>query len=274
MKTILFIFSVLLLCQINAQKLETVYTNEKQVVAMFFPDEIQQAVVGSPNFTFSYNKENPQHVGLLQGVKGTESNLLVITSSDEVFSYILKYRKSLDTLTYFIAKQERIGLEKPVNIIVLQNKVPTKTDSVFAKSSKVDSNYRAQYFEKFSSYHLEHNRNSLKKKRKNGIVLQLKDLVYDRTEVYAIVEIKNKSTIDFEVDYIKIFKVNGNMRRKSSYQKIEMEPIYKHYFPETIRVGESQSFVLVVPKFTLGDSESILVELKERNGARGINLKN
>lgn len=274
MKTIQFIFSVLLLCQINAQKLETIYTNEKQVVAMFFPDEIQQAVVGSPNFTFSYNKENPQHVGLLQGVKGTESNLLVITSSDEVFSYILKYRKSLDTLTYFIAKQERIGLEKPVSIIALKNVVSVKTDSVFAKSSKVDSNYRVQYYEKFSKYHLEHNRNSLKKKRKNGVVLQLKDLVYDRTEVYSIIEIKNRSTIDFEVDYLKIFKVNGNKRRKSSYQKIEMKPIYRHDCPETIRVGESKSFVLVVPKFTMGDSESILVELKERNGARGINLKN
>lgn len=263
---------MLFLGVINAQGLQTIYTNENNAVALFFPDEIQQAVVGSPNFTFSYNKENPQHIGLLQGVQGAESNLLVITSSDEVFSYILKYRKSLDTLTHFIAKQERIGLEKPVSITALVNKVSAKTDSVFSKSSKVDSNYRAKYFERFSKYHLEHNRSSLKKKRKKGIAMQLKDLVYDRTEVYAIIEIKNRSKIDFEVDYLKIFKANGNKRKKSSYQKIEMKPIYRHHMSEIIRVGESQSFVLVVPKFTFGDKEKLLLELKEKRGNRILQL--
>lgn len=272
MKTMLFIISMLFLGAINAQGLKTIYTNENNAVALFFPDEIQQAVVGSPNFTFSYNKENPQHVGLLQGIKGTESNLLVITSSDEVFSYILKYRKSLDTLTHFVAKQERIGLEKPVSISVSENVVSAKTDALFTKSSKVGINYRVKYFEKFSNYHLEHNRNSQEKNRKQGVVLHLKDLVYDRTELYAIVEIKNRSKIDFEIDYLKIFKINGNKRKKSSYQKIEMKPIYRHHMPEIIRVGESLDFVLTVPKFTFGDKEKLLLELKEYRGNRLLQL--
>ncbi len=147
-----------------------------------------------------------------------------------------------------------------------------KTDSVFAKSSKMELNYRAQYFEKFSSYHLKHNRNSLKKRRKNGVVLQLKDLVYDRTEVYAILEIKNRSTIDFEVDYLKIFKVNGNNRKRSSFQKVEMKPIYRHNPPKIIEEGESRSFALTVPKFTFGDKEKLLLELKEYRGNRLLQL--
>ncbi len=268
----LFIISMLFLGVINAQELKTLFTNENNAVALFFPDEIQQAVVGSPNFTFSYNKENPQHVGLLQGVKGTDSNLLVITSSDEVFSYILKYRKSLDTLTHFVGKQERIGLEKSVSITALKNRMLVKTNPVFSQPSKVDSNYRVQYFEKFSSYHLKHNQNSLKKKRKKGVVMCLKDLVYDRTEVYAIIEIKNRSKIDFEIDYLKMFKVNGNRRRKSSYQKIEMKPIYRHNPPKIIEEGESRTFVLTTPKFTFGDKEKLLLELKETRGNRLLQL--
>ncbi len=272
MKTILYIFSILLLGQINAQKLKTVYANESKVVALFFPDEIQQAVVGSPNFTFSFNKENPQQVGLLQGVNGSESNLLVITASEEVFSYVLKYRNTLDTLTYFVPRKERIGLEKSVLITPIKNVVLTKIDSPLTNFHKIDSMNRLEYFEKFSEYHLKHNRNSLKKKRKQGLVMYLKDLIYDRTEVYALVEIKNKSQIDFEVDYLKIYKVNGNGRRKSSYQKIELKPIYIHNHPEKIKVGERRDFLLVVPKYTLGDNEKLRLELKEYRGNRILQL--
>jgi hypothetical protein len=272
MKTIVIIISIFSIGQLNSQGLKTIYTNENKAVALFFPDEIQQAVVGSPNFTFSYNKEKSQHIGLLQGVKGIESNLLVITASDEVFSYVLKYRKALDTLTYFIPRKERIGLEKPVSITVLENKVPIKIDSPLTKAPQTDSQNRLAYFKKFSEFHLKYNRNSLQRKRKNGMVLRLKAMIYDRTEVYFLIEIKNKSGIDFEMDYLKLFKVNGNKRKKSSYQKIELKPIYKYNLPKIIKEGESRDFVLTVPKFTFGDTEKLLLELKEYRGNRLLQL--
>jgi hypothetical protein len=74
------------------------------------------------------------------------------------------------------------------------------------------------------------------------------------------------------MDHLKIFKVNGNKRKKSSYQKIEMKPIYKHNLPKVIKVGESQEFLFVVPKFTFGDKEKLLLELKEDRGNRLLKL--
>ena len=82
-----------------------------------------------------------------------------------------------------------------------------------------------------SSHQLKHNKNLLKTRRKQGIIIRLKDLKYDRTEVYALIEIKNRSGIDFEVDYLKVFKVHGNNRRKSSFQKIPLAIVYKENFP-------------------------------------------
>ena len=272
MKRIVFIFSVFLFGQIRAQELKTIGTNERQVVALFFPDEIRQAVVGSPNFTFSYNKESVQHVGLLQGVKGSESNLLVITATNEVYAYKLKYLKNLDTLNYFIPTNERIGYESPLFIPTSKSSLSVLKDSVTMKTPRTDSQNRFQYFKKFSEFHLKHNRNSQKRKRKKGVILHLKDLIYDGTEVYAIVEIKNKSGIDFEMDYLKLFKVNGNKRKKSSYQKIEMKPIYKHNLPKIIKEGESRDFVIAVPKCTFGDEEKLLLEVKEYRGNRILQL--
>ncbi|WP_209403697.1 DUF4138 domain-containing protein [Pseudozobellia sp. WGM2] len=272
MKKILFLFSILILGQSSAQELRTISTNEREVVALFFPNEIRQAVVGSPNFTFSYYKENPQHVGLLQGVKGHESNLLVITATDEVYAYKLKYLNDVDTLNYFVHRNESIGFESPLFPAPVQQSASLLKDSVKMKTPRNDFPNRLEYFKKFSEFHLKHNRNSLKRKVKKGVVLHLRDLIYDRTEVYVFIEIKNRSGIDFEMDYLKVFKVNGNKRKKSSYQKIEIGPIYEHNLPKLIKGGERQSFVLTVPKFTFGDQEKLLLELKEHRGNRILQL--
>lgn len=274
MRTLAILLMFLIGFQINAQDLQTLYTNEKQVVGLFFPDPIRQAVVGSEDFTFNYNRENPQHVGLLQGILGSKSNLLVITENGNVFSYTLAYRKNLETLNYFVRPKERIGTERPAAEFISKVALTKlSADSLKTESPKVPVDYRMEYFKKFSVYHLKNNSNRLKKNRKDGMIIRLRDLIYDRTDVYAIMEIKNKSGIDFETDYLRIFKVNGNNRRKASYQKLILEPLLAYKFPTIVKDGEKASFVMVLPKFTLGDSEKLLFELKERRGGRTINLK-
>lgn len=274
MRILAFIWPFLIGIQINAQKAQTLYTNDNQVVGLFFPSSIRQAVVGSEDFTFSYNRENPQHIGLLQGNLGSKSNLLVITENGDVFSYVLAYRKKLDTLNHFVRPKERIGTERPSAGVISKSALShLPVDSPKTDSSKVTIDYRMEYFKKFSEYHLKNNRNKLKHNRKDGLVIRLNDLIYDKTEVYAVIEIKNKSGIDFETDYLRIFKVNGNNRRKASYQKLILEPLLAYEFPAIIKDKKKASFVMVLPKFTLGDSEKLLFELKELRGGRIIIMK-
>ena len=118
MKSILLLLLWSFSMGINAQELRTLHANEKQVVALFFPHPIRQAVVGSEKFTFSYNKERPQYVGLLQGNMAPKSNLLVLTENGDVFSFLVAYKKTVDTLTYFILEQKSIGRERPIEKIV------------------------------------------------------------------------------------------------------------------------------------------------------------
>ena len=59
------------------RSMDTIYANASKNVALFFPSPIRQAIVGSENFVFSYDMEEPGYFGLLQGVEGVESNLLV-----------------------------------------------------------------------------------------------------------------------------------------------------------------------------------------------------
>ncbi len=261
----IFITFLILACSIsmNAQQpLDTIYANEQKNVALFFPNPIRQGITGAEHFVFTYNREKEQFFGLLQAKPGTESNLLMITKNGQVYSYILKYAKKLPKLNYFIEQKESIGNEKP------KIKIP-KTEK------KVVSNYenRITYFQKFSEYLLKSKYQRIAIKRKKGVKIQLQKVVYNTSEVYLVIEIKNKSGIDFEIDYLNIYRTNGNKKRKASFQSLQQKVIYKHKMPTMIKDKQYQRFVYVLPKFVLGDNEKLMIELKELKGSRGVVLK-
>lgn len=263
MKTYILLPFLALANLLNAQEvLDTIHANEHKTVALFFPEPIRQGIVGAPNFVFTYNREKEQHFGLVQAMPGEDSNLLVLTKDGRVYSYILKYRKQLSSLNHFVASSESIGNERPITI----HKKPddNELDSI-AK--------RTAYFERFCNYLLMAKNERLATKRKGGIKFQLQKMAYHGNETYLVMEISNNSEIDFEVDYLKVYSVTGNKKKKASHQRLEMVPLHKYQVPIKISVGNSKRFVYVLPKFVLGDNEKLMLELKERNGSRKVSLR-
>ena len=94
--------------------LDTIYANDTKNVALFFPEPIRQGITGSDNFVFTYNREKEQYFGLHQATPGKESNLLVVNRNGSIFSYIVRYKKQLSKLNYFIPLSNSIGNEKPI----------------------------------------------------------------------------------------------------------------------------------------------------------------
>ena len=124
-----------------------------------------------------------------------------------------------------------------------------------------------------SDYLLKSDFQSLATKRKKGVKLQLQKLVYDTSEVYLLIEVKNKSGIDFEIEYLNVYIANGNRKRKASYQRLSQEVLYRHKMSQAITDAESQRFEYVLPKFVLGDNENLMLELKELKGSRKVVLE-
>jgi len=263
MKTYILLPFLALANLLNAQEvLDTIHANEHKTVALFFPEPIRQGIVGAPNFVFTYNREKEQHFGLVQAKPGDDSNLLVLTKDGRVYSYILKYRKQLSSLNHFVASSESIGNERPITI---QQKPDDNEPDSIAK--------RREYFERFCNYLLKVKNERLATKRIKGIKLQLQKMAYHGNETYLVMEISNNSEIVFEVDYLKVYSVTGNKKKKASHQKLEMVPMYKYQMSSKIRRGSSKRFVYVLPKFVLGDNEKLELELKERNGNRKVSLR-
>ena len=262
MKTILA-FSMFAFCTaLSAQHiLDTIYANEHKNVALFFSEPIRQGITGAPNYIFTYNREKEQHFGLLQAYPGPESNLLVVSSKGQLYSYIIKYRSELDHLNHFIDVKESIGNETRVKPIL---------DSVNIKSETFDS--KSDYYERASKHVLKSQVGPVASRRKHGLSLKLLKPVYYGSEVYLVIEAMNDSGIDFDIEYLNVYRVSGSNRPKASLQNIPMQTIYTHDLPKIIKNRDRRRFVYVLPKFVLAPMEKLVLELRELNGKRSLIL--
>ena len=269
-KTISLLGLLMVMATVKAQNgkvIDTIFANEQKTVSLFFPDPIRQGVTGSSNYAFSFNRERAQFFGLLQANPGAESNLLVITENGSVYSYLLRYSQKLEMLNYFIDVSDRIGHERTGPSIVPQENLST------ADSDTIPINNKALDYPKLCAQLLRNPRPFDQIKYKDGVTIRMTKSIYYLNEVYIVFEIENDSQINFEFNTLNLYKVNGNNKRKASYQELLLSPIYKFKMPQVAPKGKQVQFVCVYPKFTLGKGEKILMKLEELNGSRDVLIK-
>ncbi len=247
----------------TTQVFDTIYANDTKNVALFFPEPIRQGITGSDNFVFTYNREKEQHLGLLQAKPGKESNLLVVNRDGSLFSYIIKYRERLSKLNYFIPMTNSIGNERPI-----------ANDSIKVIDSEAGPTRKHQYYESFCSYLLDRKqRIGNLKKRMEGIVLSVDNIVFDKDELYFIVQIKNNSSLDYDLNFLNFSIETRQKGKKKSLQKLYQEPLFLYNVPSRITKSETVRMVYVLPKFSLSNERRAVLELNEKSGERNLKLK-
>ena len=255
----------------KSQQLDTIYANRTMNTALFFPTEIRQGIVGSEDFVFTYNREKGQTLGLLKATNGKRSNLLVITIDGKVYSYIIEYSNALKELNRFISVSESIGHEK--NNPSLHKDI-TESHSKNIGTLKIEVTKINKEFIRNSCaalLELPERKNIVTSKK--GISLGIKNMVYHEDLVFIQFEIKNKSGIDFDINTLEVYSVSRNKKKKTSYQELELKPIHIYGMSDKVRYDNTARLVYVMKKFTMGDSEKLMIKLKEKNGNRTIKLK-
>ncbi len=242
----------------NPTALDTIFANDQKNVALFFPTPIRQGIVGSSDFVFTYNREKEQYFGLLQAKPGKASNLLVINTNGSIFSYILSYREQLEKLNYFVPQKESIGYEQP--------KYSESSDSTKVANLFTDKTF---YYERFCSYLLmRKQRIGSIQKRKDGIVLNLENIVFDKEELYFVIK-----SLDYDLNFLDISVQTRKQGRKKSIQRISQAPNFTYDVPAKVAENEIKRMIYVLPKFSLGKDKMVVLELNERNGERNLKLK-
>jgi len=239
--------------------LDTIYANDTKNVALFFPEPIRQGITGSDNFVFTFNREKEQFLGLLQAKPGKESNLLVVNKNGDVFSYILRYKSQLSKLNYFIPLSSSIGNEKTKLILPILNE---------------EESNNANYYFRACTYLLNKKQPiRILQKRKYGVMLSVKNIVFDKEELYFVVQIDNKSALDYDLNFLNLSIESLQKGKRKSLQRLYQTPLYKHNMPSKIRENETARFICVMPKLSLSNDSRVILELNEKDGERNIELR-
>lgn len=239
-----------------------IYCNDFQNTVVISPEPIVQAVTGSDHFVFTYDKTKPDVLGLLQGSPGHQSNLVLRTLDGEIYTYTLQYSDSLSDYSFQIKRADRIRLSD--SIVTDSKPLPKKIIEVRDR--------KETYYQKLSAYFASKTKKRLAVKRQAGMRIEVLGMQYHRDEVFITYRIKNRSRISFEIGDLALFRVQGKKARRSSFQKIRLEPAYKEEVPKAVAVGEERKFTVVYAKFSLGEHQRIHLELTEGHGARFLEL--
>jgi hypothetical protein len=154
------------------------------------------------------------------------------------------------------------------------NEKPTVEASANRDTSNKDYFYKTNYYERFCAYLIKRKQRIGKlKTQQDDIVLKIENIVFNKQEFYFVVSIENRSTLDYDVNFLNLTIQTRKKGKKKSLQELSIEPLFTYNVPTKVREKQTTKFVYVVPKFSISDQRLVLLELNEANGERHIKLK-
>ena len=67
-----------------------------------------------------------------------------------------------------------------------------------------------------------------------GIVLSVENIVFDKEELYFVIQIENNSTLDYDLNFLNLSIETRQKGKRKSLQRLYQEPMYKHNLPSKI----------------------------------------
>jgi hypothetical protein len=270
-----------------------IYCTSNKNTNLFFSSEIKSGIVGNGNFTFGYSPNGNSKIGILKATPGAESNLLIITSNGNIYSFIVRYKPEITMLNYFIKDNMAIGNESG-SIIVEDGTGETKGEE---KSVAVTAEVNSKNVEAITVNNYESNSSTVSTDEtvnfqsvankevekqifynriygsKNKVSIKLKNISYIGNELYFTLILQNDSTLDYDINYLNFYVISRNKNRNTVSQTIPYEPLYIHNTPSRIVAKDKTEVVFVYKKFTINENKILLVELTEDNGERNVKLE-
>ena len=108
--------------------------------------------------------------------------------------------------------------------------------------------------------------------RTDQMVVKLRTIHYVHDLLFISVELINRSTLPYDIDFIRLYVQDKERIKRSSAQQREIVPVYKDV-AGTISEDKPLRYVLVMPRFTLGTNKQFYLEIFERNGGRHLALE-
>jgi conjugative transposon TraN protein len=180
-----------------------------------------------------------------------ETNLTVITADGVLHQFTVTYSDTPSTQAITIAAKS----EKQSLILVKDaiNERDIQFDSRLVLKQNVSGRIDQQ-----SKYQMN---------------LGLQDIFIHGNTLYYRIQIRNKSSISFDIKSLKFLIKDRKKAKRTSSQEIELVPLFVYNDSDRIQAYASSTMIYAVKKFTIPDGKILWINLFEENGGRHLTLK-
>ncbi len=237
--------------------------SDQKTVHLIFPSQIKEVDAGSPDvsvqITESFN--NVLKVKSACKLPCKETNLTILTADGGLYSFLTSYQFDPEIL----------------NINIGNN---LNTDMLTSEKLGINYFLKTKYIDKAINQSAEQINEILKEAiakdgflkhigvKNMGISAKMKGIYNaDGTMIYNL-SIENKTEIDYNIDFIKLFIKDKKSLKRMAAQEEEIKIIQQYPINNQVLAENNSVIAIATSLQTISEDKQIIIEIYEKNGGR------
>ena len=248
----------LALGKIPSYQMEVTYDKTSHLI---FPSAIRYVDLGSEYLIAGKAEDAENVLRVKASVKSflPETNFSVITNDGKFYSFNVCYSTEPTTLSYDLQNMQKAVDRNNIDDVLfkeLGDNSPSLADLLMRTIYKRDKRTIRHIGAK--SY---------------GIQFILKGIYIQNGQYYFHTEVKNRSNVPFNIDFITFKIVDKKLAKRTVLQETPILPLRTYKLLEPVSGDSKQQNVFLLDQFTIPDDKVFLIEILEKNGSRHQTLR-
>ena len=228
---------------------------------LIFPSNIRYVDLGSESIIAEKADDAENVLRIKAAVKDfePETNFSVITNDGKFYNFNVYYSPFPEDLSFNLSAMEKEGNKKVGNKILfreLGNQPASLTDlileTIYQNNKPIIKHIGAAKF---------------------GIQFILKGLYNHEGNYYFHLELKNRSNVPFDIEFIHFKIAEKKLAKRSIIQHQILKPLRSYQPLDAIKGKSIGGNVFILDQFTLAEDHVLFIEIFEKNGGRNQTLQ-
>lgn len=239
--------------KIEPYKMQVTYDKTSHLI---FPTGIRYVDLGSEYLIAGKAEDAENVLRVKASVRDfeAETNFSVITNDGRFYSFNVYYSSYPEALSYDLLTMQKAVDKANGNDVLFEelgNNSPSLAglllETIYKKDKRIVKHIGAKSF---------------------GIQFILKGIYIHNGKYYFHTELRNRSNVPFQVDFVNFKVVDKKIAKRTVVQERPMIPL-RTYKPLTEIAGQTtEQNVFLLDQFTIADDKVLLIEIFEKNGGR------
>ena len=243
----------LALGKIEPYRMEVTYDKTSHLI---FPTAIRYVDLGSEYLIAGKAEDAENVLRVKASVRDfePETNFSVITNDGRFYSFNVYYSSYPEAMSYDLLTMQKAVDKANGNDVLFEelgNNSPSLAglllETIYKKDKRIVKHIGAKSF---------------------GIQFILKGIYIHNGKYYFHTELRNRTNVPFEIDFINFKVVDKKVAKRTVVQERPLTPLRTYKPLDGISGKSTEQNVFLLDQFTIADDKVLLIEIFEKNGGR------